>query len=127
MIPVREPGHDHALEVRENRLDGLRVYRRRRRQRTANVTGLGRREDWIFLGMGEVCGDPIEDRATLFLKDLRGEIAVAHLHRKILSAMAKHSIIQTANTPNSGAMTPMPAPRSMFARSASFVAVSGSA
>ena len=65
MVPVRERGHEDALEVVEDRFERLATFRRTIRQRVANVTGRDARQDRITLGVAQVLGDPLHQGVAM--------------------------------------------------------------
>ena len=114
-----------------NRRESSPTIRRRRRgrgQRRANFAGPHARQNRISLGRLQIVGDPVEKLTPLFDQLVARQIAAsAHRQRKTRSAIVKHTIVHAASTANCGSTPGRSTPRSMFARSASFVAVSGSA
>src|SRR4051812_39979393 len=78
------------------------------------------------LGLVEIARDPVERALAIGAQLVRSEIA-AHRHRKSFKASHPQPIVHAARIAISGATEPHPSPRSIVARSASFVAVNGSA
>src|SRR6185437_14483357 len=135
VIPVRDSRNDRALEIVEDPRQRLGPLGRRYGKRGANVAGRGLRLHRILLRMVEVARDPIEHFASALCQLAARQVAEArgvcrvlgHRQRKIRSAIAKQSTVHAANIPSSGSRLGSSRPRSMFARNASFAAVSGSA
>src|SRR6266550_1934455 len=90
MIPVRDPGNDLRLEVRQDTLDRLGLTRWRRRQRAANLSRPHLRQHRILLGMLEVFGDPIE-HGTSLLDELVPRQITAHPVNPDIIATGKFS------------------------------------
>ena len=61
MIPVRQAGHEHALEVGHDGVERFAVFRRAGGQRRGDVAGLDAGEDRISLDVFEVVGDPVDE------------------------------------------------------------------
>ena len=61
MIPVRQAGHEHALEVGHDRVERFALFRRAGGQRGRDVTGLRAGQDGIALDVLEVVGDPLDE------------------------------------------------------------------
>jgi hypothetical protein len=61
VLPVRQPGQDHALEVAEDGLEALRLDRRRRRQLRPDVARRNPRHHGQAGGALTIVGHPVDD------------------------------------------------------------------
>ena len=71
MVPVRQRGDEHALEVVEDALERLAAFGRAVGQRAAHLTGRDARQDRVPLGATQVLGDPFHQRVAVS-PELRG-------------------------------------------------------
>ena len=65
MVPVGERGHEDPLEVGEDGLERLAVFRGLARQRATDVAGRDARQHRVALGAREVFGDPVDQRVAV--------------------------------------------------------------
>src|SRR3954468_8628667 len=127
MIPVRQPRRDRPLEVGENRVHRFRVRRRRSRQPSLHVA---RRDVWqtaVSFWVIQVSRDPLQGALGARPQLVGSEVAGLYRHLKSFSASHPQTTIHTRRTAISGITIIQPSLRSIVARNASLVAVSGSA
>jgi hypothetical protein len=62
---VRQPGHENAFEIGDDPLERLSLLRRRGRQRLTDVTRRDARQNRVALGIGQVRGDPVDQRVAV--------------------------------------------------------------
>src|SRR6266542_3149741 len=65
MLPMREPGHDDALEVVDHVIEWLWIFRRNGRKRVAHGARLDLRHDRPLFHRLAVVGNPIDEAVAV--------------------------------------------------------------
>ena len=71
MVPVRQPGHEHALEIGHDRVEWLPLFGCVRGKRRHDLSGPDPRQHRIFVGVLEILGDPVDEVVAVAPKGRR--------------------------------------------------------
>ena len=96
MVPVRDAGQDHALEVGEDGVERFAVLGRAMREgRRESSPGCTRDSTGISIGSGEVVGDPVRDPVRFPAEGLRIHVAEGSMEG-ILSGLGAQGLGRSA-------------------------------
>ena len=65
MVPMREAGNQHPLEVRHDRIERFGIFRRGVGERGGDLARLHTREHRVSLRMIEIIGDPVHEHVPV--------------------------------------------------------------